>query len=63
MENALKTVDILYKIFQILNIKYPLTCEDLAVYTNIYGRTTKWDKIDKSVMNLIDHNWKEFKKI
>jgi len=56
MENALKAVDILYKIFQILNVKYPPACEQvwLFIQTYVYGRTTKWDKNDKSVMNLID---------
>ncbi|XP_024883588.1 uncharacterized protein LOC112462188 [Temnothorax curvispinosus] len=57
MENVLKAVDILYKIFQVLNVKYPPACEQVWLFIQkyIYGRTTKWDKYDKSVMNLIDH--------
>jgi len=62
MENALKTVDILFKIFQVLIlillfVKYPPACEQvwLFIQTYVYGRTTKWDKNDKSVMNLIDN--------
>jgi hypothetical protein len=57
MENILMAVDILYKIFQILHIKYPSACEQVWLFIQkcIYGRTTKWDKNDKSVMNLIDH--------
>ncbi|KYN12663.1 hypothetical protein ALC57_15160 [Trachymyrmex cornetzi] len=31
MENALKAVDILYKIFQVLNIKYPPACEQNCI--------------------------------
>lgn len=56
MENALKAVDILFKIFQVLNIKYPPACEQvwLFIQTYVYGRITKWDKIDKSVMNITD---------
>lgn len=56
MENILKAVDILYKIFQILNVKYPTGCEQVWLFIQkyIYGRTTTWDKNDKSVMNLID---------
>jgi len=56
MENALKAVDILYKIFQVLNVKYPPACEQVSLFiqTYAYGRITKWDKNDKSVMNLID---------
>lgn len=56
MENVLKAVDILYKIFQVLNVKYPSACEQVWLFIQkyIYGRTTEWDKYDKSVMNLID---------
>lgn len=56
MENVLKAVDFLYKIFQVLNIKYPPACEQVWLFIQkyIYGRTTKWDKYDKSVLNLID---------
>ncbi|XP_071629107.1 uncharacterized protein [Temnothorax longispinosus] len=56
MENILKAVDILYKVFQVLNVKYPTGCEQVWLFIQkyVYGRTTKWDKNDKSVMNLID---------
>lgn len=56
MENVLKAVDFLYKIFQVLNIKYPPACEQVWLFIQkyIYGQTTKWDKYDKSVLNLID---------
>lgn len=56
MENVLKAVDFLYKIFQVLNIKYPPACKQVWLFIQkyIYGRTTKWDKYDKSVLNLID---------
>lgn len=57
MENVLKAIDILYKIFQILNVKYPSACEQVWLFIQryIYGRTTKWDKHKKSMMNLIDN--------
>lgn len=57
MENILKAVDILYKIFQVLNIKYPSACEQVWLFIQkyIYGRTTKWDKFDKYVMKLIEN--------
>lgn len=57
MENVLKAVDTLYKIFQVLKVKYPPACEQVWLFVQkyIYGRTTKWDKCDKSVMNLIDN--------
>lgn len=56
MDNVLKAIDILYKIFQVINIKYPAGCEQVWLFIQqyIYGRKTKWDKNDKSVMNLID---------
>lgn len=56
IENVLKAVDVLYKIFQVLNVKYPPSCEQvwLFIHKYVYGRTTNWDKNDKSVMNLID---------
>lgn len=56
MENALRAVDIVYKIFQVLNIKYPSACEQIWLFIQkyVYGYSTKWDKRDKSVMNLID---------
>ncbi|XP_032689892.1 uncharacterized protein LOC116853124 [Odontomachus brunneus] len=57
MENVLKAVDILYKIFQVLNVKYPPACEQIWLFIQkyIYERTTKWDKYSKSVMTLIDN--------
>lgn len=38
MENVLKAVDILYKIFQVLNVKYPSACEHRFgyLYKNIF---------------------------
>lgn len=68
MENILKAVDILYKIFQVLNVKYPTGCEQVWLFIQqyVYERTTQWDKNDKSdeinlmnVMNLMD----ELKKV
>lgn len=55
-ENVLRAVDITYKIFQVLHIKYPSACEQIWLFLQkyVYGYTTKWDKHDKSVMNLID---------
>lgn len=56
VENILKAVDILYKIFQVLDMKYPIGCEQIWLFIQIYiyERKTKWDKNDKSVMTLID---------
>lgn len=56
VENILQAIDILYKIFQVLNIKYPIGCDQVWLFIQkyVYDRTTKWDKNDKSVMNLMD---------
>lgn len=36
MENVLKAVDILYKIFQVLNVKYPSACEQVWLFIQKY---------------------------
>lgn len=50
-ENIIKAVDLTYKAFHVLNLKYPSECEHiwLVIQKLIYGMTTIYDNVQTAV--------------